>query len=798
VDSCTGATVLYSQFSTLHARPARTCLILAALFAAGLPCLGQAENPPDPPVIAVVRDGPNPGRDLVPLIEQELAGHLRPDTEVNFKFGFDGDWTLDGARGALERALADAEVDLVLLTGSLATHVAIAPLEFSKPVIAGTVGHLAVFSGPIEADRSAKDNFAFTTAGRRVQRDIEEFQRLIPFTTLHVAVSSEEFRYLPSIQRRLTELESMLGIEIAIVEVDPDVDDSLSRFDNGVEAVYLTRLPRLSESSRRRLISELNARRLPTFSMRGVLDVEAGALATITPDMTLQTVRRAAINLSRLIRGETTGDLPVLMSIDTSLVLNGATAARIGWVPDYSTTLRARLIDAETLELDERLRMAEAFELAEGGNTALTVSDAFVEGAEEDRYRVRSALLPQLLADLSYETADVKNFGDAEALRGGLVLRQQIYDDGAWGDYKSSKRLHESSQLGREANRLGVLGRTGRTFISLALTQALLRVESNNLQLTRDNLELARLRLEVGYSGREEVLRWESQLAQDQGNLLLAEADVEAARISLNRVLGQEQRRRWLPQVDELAPGVFPLADGSLDDLFDNLAGRRMLREAFVAYALGAVPRLQAQGKTIEAQDIQVSQLGRRYYVPQVFADLGWSDALSGSGEPLVVPQGEQYSIRVGASYPIFEGGRRKHDLGRARADLSGLERTQQFQRELVEQDVRTAMRRCESSFPRIDFTLVSAERASENLVLVRDRYAEGLVDVIDLLDAQNQNLVADQLATAAVYEFLLDLTDLQRAIAWFEDDKTPEERRLFGEEIRSIVATIGREEVQP
>jgi outer membrane protein TolC len=791
--------VLFSLSFTRQVRPARVCSILAALLALGfLAPSVQADDSRGPTVIAVVRDGPNPGTDLVPLVEQELAGHLRPGTSVRFKSGFEGDWSLAGARHALERALADAEVDLVLLTGPLATHEAIGLAELAKPVIGSFIAHLAMFPDPIDGDRSAKDNLSFTTLGRRVQRDLEEFRRMIPFTTLHVAVSREEIKYLPAISRRLAELESLLGIEIAIVEISPDVDDSLSRFGSGVQAVYLTGLPRLSESSRRHLIAELNARQLPTFSMRGVPDVEAGVLASVTPDMTLPTIRRAALNLSRVIRGETTADLPVLMSVDTALVLNGATAVRIGWVPDQSTALRAELIAAEALDLDQRLLLAEAFELAEGGNTALTVSDAFVEGAESDQYRVRSALLPQLLADLSYEKADVRDFGDGQAVRGGLVLRQLLYDDGVWGDYKSSKRLHESSVLGREADRLQVLGTTGRAFVSLALAQALLRVQSDNLQLTRDNLELARLRREVGYSGREEVLRWESQLAQDQGALLLAESDVQTARISLNQVLGQDQQRRWLPEVADVDADVFPFVDRSFDDLFEDLIARRALREALVDYALGAEPELQAQGKTIEAQDIQVSQLRRRYYVPLVFADLGWSDALSGSGEPLVVPQGENYSIRVGASYSIFEGGRRKYDLRRARSDLSGLERTQQFQRELVEQDVRTAMRRCESSFPRISFTRVSAERAAENLELVRDRYAEGLVNVTDLLDAQNQNLVTDQLATAAVYEFRLDLIDLQRAIAWFEDDKTDDERRLFVEEIRSVVAAAGRGEVQP
>jgi outer membrane protein TolC len=774
-------------------------LLVIALGVAWLPCTSAADRELRPEiVIGVVRDGPDPGEDSVPAIERELAGHLRDEQPVRFKGGFDGDWSLDGAGRALDAALADPEVDLLLLTGALATYRAVKTETLDKPVISGFVAHAGLFAGPVQDGRSAKPNLAFTTLGDRVRRDLEEFRGVIPFTALHVAVSGEVLEYLPEVRRRIAAYQESLGIEIAVVEVSPDVDDSLSQFGESAQAVYLTGLERLTPAARRRLIDALNERRLPTFSMRGRADVEDGALAAITPDMALQTVRRAALNLSRVIRGEGTADLPVLMSVDTALVINAATAVAIGWRPDRITGLRAEFVKMRSLFMEEVLELGQAYELAEAGNTALTVSDAAVEGAEQDQFRTRSSLLPQLLADLTYEKGRFDPFGDAKATRGTLVLRQQIWDDAAWADYKSSKRLFESSSLDREADRLEVLAAAGRSFLGLALAQALFRVEADNLQLTRDNLELARLRRDVGYSGRDEILRWESQLAQDQSNLLTANQDVETTRIVLNQVLGETQSRRWMPQAPEVDPDAFPFVDGRLADLFSPFNDKRGLREAMVRFALAHQPELLAEGKTIEAQDLQVNQLRRRYYVPDVFAEALWSDAFSGDGLSLVVPQDQFYSVRVGASYPLFEGGRRKHDLHRARADQTQLERRQQLVGELVEQDVRTALRRCEASFPRITFTRRSAASAAENLGLVRDRYAEGLVDVIDLLDAQNQNLVAEQLATAAVYDFLTDLVDLQRSLAWFEDEKSPEERDRFVDEIRSAAAASGREEVMP
>ena len=70
-----------------------------------------------------------------------------------------------------------------------------------------------------------------------------------------------------------------------------------------------------------------------------------------------------------------------------------------------------------------------------------------------------------------------------------------------------------------------------------------------------------------------------------------------------------------------------------------------------------------------------------------------------------------------------------------------------------------------------------AAEAAGESLELVQEQYSQGTVNVTDLLDAQNQKLTADQFSSAAIYEFMGDLVELQRAIAWFELDNPPDQR---------------------
>ena len=103
-----------------------------------------------------------------------------------------------------------------------------------------------------------------------------------------------------------------------------------------------------------------------------------------------------------------------------------------------------------------------------------------------------------------------------------------------------------------------------------------------------------------------------------------------------------------------------------------------------------------------------------------------------------------------------------------------------------VEERVRASLYQTGASFPSIRLSRKAAESVSKTLDLVVDQYSRGEVDIIKLLNSQNAALTANQAAANAVYEFLIDLAKVQRAVgqmsffqsqgdraAWFERLKT-------------------------
>jgi len=251
------------------------------------------------------------------------------------------------------------------------------------------------------------ENLSFVVSPQRALRELQTFRSLIPFGTLHLAVDPAEVAALGDLRGQISSLEAQVGTRIEIAEAEPDVGAFLAALGSDVEALYVTNLPRLSVMARRRLFEGLAQRQIPTFSAVGHEDVERGALIALSPDSSQQLVRRVALNLSPLILGETTSDLPVFLTASTRLLINARTAAVVGYRPDRETRNFSLFLHPEALEeRADSLSLKEALRVAEERNTSLSIQDSVVASSLQDATIAKSVLLPRLTADVSHFQTD--------------------------------------------------------------------------------------------------------------------------------------------------------------------------------------------------------------------------------------------------------------------------------------------------------------------------------------------------------------------------------------------------------
>jgi outer membrane protein TolC len=421
-------------------------------------------------------------------------------------------------------------------------------------------------------------------------------------------------------------------------------------------------------------------------------------------------------------------------------------------------------------------------QMVEATNLELAIADQDVEIAFRNRQLTKSALFPQFRVDPNAQNIQLRGLEDVipNTTAGlGFRLQQMIYNDQFVSDHKSASRQSDGVRQDREAQRLDVMNTAGQAFLRLAGSHVLYRVELDNLRLTEENLELAKLREKVGYSGKDEVFRWEAEVAKRKARLLAREARIETNRLALNQILAIDQQTRWLPEEIEVDPESWPFLDGRLNPYGQTIAGTARLLDVMVELAIESAPEIRSTAMNIDAQEITLGERKRRWYLPVFGFDAAYDVDLYQSPEIPGVGN-DFWSFRVSGNYPIFQGGARKQNIRLESAALTRLERQQDLQTNLVERATRTSWRRMEGSFAMIRYNRIAAENAEKNLAVVQDKYALGLVNVTDLFQAQNETFTAQQAEVVSNYAFLSDLVDFQRSISWFESEKTDADKETF------------------
>jgi len=152
------------------------------------------------------------------------------------------------------------------------------------------------------------------------------------------------------------------------------------------------------------------------------------------------------------------------------------------------------------------------------------------------------------------------------------------------------------------------------------------------------------------------------------------------------------------------------------------------------------------------------------------------------SALPFDLPKADDtnWSIGISASLPLFSGGSKISNMIKNSSEVKKLEYQRQSVAEQIEQRIRSALHLMGASYAAIKQTRLAAEAAGKTLDLVLDAYSRGEASILDLIDAQNASLVSNLLAANAVYDFLGDYMNVQRAVGKFDLTMTDKDKEDF------------------
>ena len=309
-----------------------------------------------------------------------------------------------------------------------------------------------------------------------------------------------------------------------------------------------------------------------------------------------------------------------------------------------------------------------------------------------------------------------------------LTLSYQLFDGG-----RTAARVSQAAAVlaGAEAEertaRMSLIDNTTKAYFDLMAAMQYAIVADRSIEVAQAQVDDAQRFLAAGQVPRADVLRAETQLADQRVQDLGARNAVALAQTALDDALG-------VPLGDLHQP-TDPLEAGAPDVALDALLAAARTNRGDVAAAQAAV---DAAGYALKE--------ARSGHAPRVGIALG-----DGNVQPAVVPgYRNQFSIGLNAVWTLFDGGTTAGQIDAAQAGIDRAKLTLERLRNDVELQVRQSVLNLSDAEARVGAAQTYVALADENLRLAQVRYRGGVGTPLELQDAQLRATSARQALIAA------------------------------------------------
>jgi len=776
---------------------------------------------------------------------------------------------------AINKLFSDPEVDLILTLGPFSSQAIGTRQHFEKPVIAGLIVNPELQNIPFKKGVSGKDNFTYVAVSVNLKENIDDFKSIVPFNKAAFLNDKVLLAYAGYGKKYQQSIEANINTKIIIVPVKDSVESAMDKIDDTIEAVFVGNLMHFDNEGVSALISDLNKRKIPSFSFNDRSLVEKGLLAGFDRvSEKLRLTRRIALLIQRVLLGEDMKNFPVGFSTEDNLVINMQTARQINVSPGFAIMAKADLIKADeplisplkTIDSQKEILVVESVapepvKSKEPSEPAVKKAEPVKEitvssqvssqkiGAEQDAFTSQSmshaisfkdaieiAIKNNLILKSKEKEVAAGQMNVKDALSkfypqvgtglGGRIIDEEhtsavsgvaerswdivaqvsqiIYSDKALTNLKTSRHYQKALELSENQSQLDIILETGLAYLNMLKARADAGIQLENLKLVRSNLTLANNRYKAGFSGPSDVYRLESEAANAYTSYLSALALASETRIHLNQILDFELEKKITITDVDLNDGLFIISNEKNRSQLgiNNPKSFQVFRDFVVKKGLDQSPELMAIDEQIEAQKIIYEYAKRSYWSPDISVQGNVGNTFSRSGEgsdfnsaslpPSLSPyfQGPEdtyWSVALNITIPLYEGG------AKSALKIKSLETENQlkFFRNQIEnkiaENIRLTLHEAGVSFPAIKLSRLSASSSKKNLDLVVDAYSKGAVSIVDLLDAQNNSLVAKTMAENAVYDFFMDFISTERAAGWFSILMNPQQRQALLQEFEAF-----------
>lgn len=357
-----------------------------------------------------------------------------------------------------------------------------------------------------------------------------------------------------------------------------------------------------------------------------------------------------------------------------------------------------------------------------------------------------------------FENVDIPPLLFKNMYQSSFSITLPVYNGGLLtNNLEMAKILRESDRVNLKSAESEITLQTAKAYYNFAQSKEFIRVRQKALELAQRNLKNARAKNELGLRPKSDILRWESQVASEESNLIEAENAVEIAKVSLANLIGidiledidvvEMSESEFLQSKTRFANAVSGDMKSQLNRLYDEALKNN-------------------HEKQLTALQTNISQnaekAARSGFLPQI--NFAYNYSWQGNDTP-ALDGFKSWDAAFQLSYPIFNGFGNVSDLQKARAEVQRSKKLEQDYDRNIMLSIFIAFNTIKTSLARITLFEKNLTQAADNLKLIQNRYNLGLASNIDLIDAQVLETTAQVNLVNSRYDLLIAGAELERTL---------------------------------
>ncbi|GAA4272447.1 TolC family protein [Aquimarina gracilis] len=698
--------------------------------------------------------------------------------------------------------LLNNKTDIILAFGVINNQIISTQKVHKKPTILfGAINRDLNSDIDLTKETSGVENFTYLIESESFKVDFKIFKELTGFKNLGIAIDAPFVDILP--------LKETFDREIGALEANYKLipfnnpNDIINNLE-GIDAIYIAGGFFLTTEENRKLAKAFIDKKLPSFTTNGPNDVSAGIMATNQSDDNLeQFFRRIALSVEAYINGESLSELPVFIEYTPRLTINFNTAERIGFPLKYSLIAQTDFVgEFRNILSEKKYSLLTAIDEGLKNNLSLQASQKNVELSQQDVKTAKSNYLPLLTAAgtatyVDPDAAEISNGQSPEfSTSGNLTVQQTLFSEAVNANITIQKKLQKAQEASFNADQLDLIFNVSNAYFNTLILKTNVQIQVQNLELTKRNLQIAEQNFEAGQSGKSDLLRFRSQMAQNTQAMVEAINQLEQGFITLNQTLNNPINLEIDIDDAALSEGVFK--EYNYEEIA-NLLDDPTLREPFIDFLVDEAktnaPELKSLQYNLEAttRNLKLNSSGR--FLPTIALQGQYNRTFDRSGKGSTAPPGfglidDNYNVGLNVSIPIFNQNVTNINRQTAIIQKDQLEINKQSTELGIAANIRTGVLNLVNQISNIELSKISEETAIESLELTQVSYSSGSVNIVQLLDAQN-NLLSARVARAnATYNYLINSLQLERFLGYYFLLNSDQENEAFRQRFFEFLST--------